>query len=142
MILKAYITELPKRDDNIFKVRIPFMEDNTTNEMVFEALLCNQPGEYKGYNVGDCVFVSFENDKLNTAIILGKLFVSEDMELPTYHVLNELRVTSKVSLPENTLIGGYSANDMFKLYQSIDNITSSPLSADSNILYEILEEWD
>lgn len=141
MILKAYITEIPQKGDNRFKVRIPFMEDNTTNEMIFDALLCNQPGEYYGYNVGDCVFVSFENEKLNTAIIFGKLYIDEE-ETPNYHILNELNVTSKVTLPEDTKIGSYSANDIFKLYQSVDNLYSGAVSTvDSNLLYEIVREW-
>ena len=141
MILKAYITEIPDSGENHFKVRIPFLEDNTTTEMVFDALLCNQPGEYYGYNVGDCVFVSFENEKLNTAIILGKLYVDE-VETPNYHLINELNVTSKVTLPENTKIGNYSAKDIFKLYQSIDNIYSGSVSStDSNLLYEVISEW-
>lgn len=141
MILKAYIAELPKRDDNIFKVRIPFMEDNTTNEMIFNALLCNQPGEYKGYRVGDCVFVSFENEKLDVAIILGKLYVNEDMDQPTYHVVNELNVTSKVTLPDDTSIGGYSASDFFKMYQNLSNINNGAVATSGGTLfYEIVEE--
>lgn len=141
MILKAYIIELPKKDDNIFKVRIPFMEDNTTNEMVFKALLCNQPGDYKGYRVGDCVFVSFENDKLNTAIILGKLFIEEEEEVPTYRVINELKVTSKISLPNNTTIGGYSANDFFSMQQNLDKINSGAILSEPNLLYDVISEW-
>ena len=141
MILKAFITQLPDYGDNKFKVRVPFLEDNTTNEMVFDALLCNQPGEYNGYQIGDCVFVSFENEKLNTAIILGKLYIEDDMNVPNYHVVNELNVTTKVTLPEDTKIGGYSADDIFQIYQSINNINSgSVINNDSPIIYVILEE--
>lgn len=141
MILKAFITKLPDSGDNRFKVRVPFLEDNTTNEMVFDALLCNQPGEYNGYKIGDCVFVSFENEKLNTAIILGKLYIEDDMNVSNYHVVNELNVTTKVTLPEDTKIGGYSADDIFQIYQSINNINSgSVINNDYPIMYVILEE--
>ena len=142
MILKAFITELPKGEDNLFKVRIPFLEDNTTNEMVFNALLCNQPGEYNGYQVGDCVFVSFENDKLNTAIIFGKLYVDDDADVPNYHIINELNVTSKVTLPEDTKIGNYSAKDIFEIYQNLYNLNNAPVATSgSSLLYEIVGEW-
>ena len=127
MILKGYIKKLPDQGDNIFKVRIPFLEDNTNSEMVFDALLCNQPGIYYGYKVGDCVFVSFENDKLDTPIILGKLFINvkdKDDGSATYHLVNELTVTDTINLPENTKIGNYSAADFFKLYQKINNVVS------------------
>lgn len=147
MILKAFITELPYGDENIFKVRIPFLEDNTTNEMIFDALLCNQPGEYSGYNVGDCVFVSFENEKLNTPIILGKLYVSQDKELPTYHILNELNVTGRATLPENTVIGNYTLSDILNSAQQLGNVTivsqggNSSSTTTGDLKYDIINVW-
>ena len=79
MIFKAFIKELPK-NDNKYVVRVPALEDNTTREMVLSALLCNQPGEYAGYKVGDVVFVEFENNKLDVPIILGKLYTGIEKE--------------------------------------------------------------
>jgi len=49
MLTKAYIIQLPKQGNNIYKVRVPFLEDNTGTPMFFDALLCNQPGQYNGY---------------------------------------------------------------------------------------------
>ena len=147
MVLKAFVIKLPQSDDNMFKVRIPFLEDNTTNEMVFDALLCNQPGEYNGYNVGDCVFVSFENDKLNTPIILGKLYVNQEGELPTYHILNELNVTSRVTLPENTTIGNYTLGDILNSAQQLGNVTivnqggNSSSTTIGDLKYDIINVW-
>jgi len=118
MILKGYIKSLPSKGSNIFRVRIPFLEDNTSREMIFDSLLCNQPGEYAGYEVGDCVFVIFENDKLNTPVILGKLFVEENKNVKTHHIVNDLEVTGNVILPDNTMVGGYTIEDIFKLQQA------------------------
>ena len=74
MIIKSYIKALPNQGSNVYKVRVPFLEDNTNREMIFDALLCSPPGEYYGYKVGDCVYVEFEDDKLNIPVILGKLY--------------------------------------------------------------------
>lgn len=117
MILKAYIKDVPVGNENAYKVRIPFLEDNTNHEMVFKALLCTPPGEYYGYEIGDCVYVEFEDDKLNVPVILGKLYIGPEDEVSSYHVVNNLNVTGNVTLPDTTKIGDYSAIDFFKLYQ-------------------------
>lgn len=79
MILKAIIKKLPDYEDNHYIVRIPFFEDNTKTEAEFSALLSYTPGIYGNYNVGDVVFVSFENEKFNIPIILGKMYVPSDL---------------------------------------------------------------
>jgi len=148
MIIKAFIKSLPTRGDNVFKVRVPFLEDNTDKEMIFDALLCSPPGEYNGYSVGDCVFISFENDKLDTPIILGKLFVDVDDNSSTYKVLNELKVLNKVDLPASFSIGGYSIGDFFQFAQVgptaiLENSGSSSGGGggSSNLDYIVIGEW-
>lgn len=74
MIIKAIIEELPEPGDNHYMIRIPFMEDHTKNKSIFSALLSHTPGIYDSYKVGDVVFISFENEKLDVPIILGKLY--------------------------------------------------------------------
>ena len=64
---RAYIVQIPENNDNHFKVRVPFMEDNTGEEAIYDALLCVSPTSYNGYSVGDVVFVTFENNKYNNA---------------------------------------------------------------------------
>lgn len=141
MIMKAFIREIPAEGDNLFKVRIPFLEDNTRQEFIIEALLCNQPGEFNNYQVGDCVFVSFENNKMDLAIILGRLYTKVEDEVKSYHLVNELKVTSQAVLPENTKIGDYSPRDFFKLYQ--DKISNSAGEYDlSSLSFELVSVWD
>lgn len=137
MILKAFIKELPKKDSNVYRVRVPFLEDNTNHEMVFDALLCNQPGEYYGYKVGDCVFVIFENDKMNTPVIMGKLYTYPQEDSTSYHVVNELNITGKVTLPNDTVIGGYSAQDFFKLSQG-----AGASGGGAALSYELFATWE
>ena len=129
MLVKAFIEELPKKGDNRFIIRIPYFEGNRNTSILYTALLCNQPGEYSGYTVGDCVYVGFENERLNDPVIFGKLYIDEDDEALAYHEINELKVTNHVSLPNDTRIGEYSTVDMFKLFQKLSSPEfTSPLS--------------
>lgn len=117
---KAYVTKVPEDDSNIFTVRVPLMEDNTETEAEFEAILSHSPGIYKGIEVGDCVIVTYEDDKYDTAIILGKLFTEVPENDQAFGLFNQLEVTGSVILPQNTKIGNYTAQDIFNLYQGVD----------------------
>lgn len=119
---KAYITKTPDEGSNIFQVNIPLMQDNVSDEAIFDALLCSTSGNYNDYKVGDCVFVDFEDDKYNTAIIMGKLYTEVPKENDAYGLFNELKVTGSVTLPENTKIGQYSPQDIFNLYQGVQSL--------------------
>lgn len=123
ILTKAYITEIPEDGDNHFRVRIPMYEDNTSGEAEFDALLCADPMSYKGYAVGDCVYVHFENDKQNVAVIIGKLFTTIPEKNTSYVLANELKVTDHAFLPPNTRFGDYTADDFTNLY----NMASSGL---------------
>lgn len=117
---KAYVTEIPKEGENIFKVRVPLMMDNTESEAVFDAILSHSPGIYKGIEVGDCVIITYEDDKYDTAIILGKLFTEVPETDNAYGLFNQLEVTGSVVLPQDTKIGNYTPQDIFNLYQGVD----------------------
>lgn len=117
---KAYITEVPSEDSNIYRVRVPLMEDNTETEAEFEAILSHSPGIYKGINVGDCVIVTYEDDKYDTAIILGKLFTEIHKSENVFGKFDQLEVTGNVILPQDTKIGNYTTQDIFNLYQGVD----------------------
>lgn len=119
MVIKAFIKELPEPGDNHYLVRIPFLEDNTNQESVFTSIMMHQPGGYGGYQVGDCVLVSFENHEMKVPIILGKLDVGEVNDELNTLVVDSLTVSSSVNLPKDTSFGGYSASDIFTLYQNI-----------------------
>ena len=137
---KAYITQTPAEGDNKFKVNIPLMSDNVSDEAIFDALLCSTSGNYNDYKVGDCVFVDFEDDKYNTAIIMGKLYTEVPEENEAYGLFNELKVTGNATLPANTMIGPYSAQDIFNLYQAVNNAKEGNW-VDEDSLFEYLKVW-
>ena len=117
---KAYVTKVPENGDNIFKVNVPLMMDNTETEAEFEAILSHSPGIYKGIEVGDCVIITYEDDKYDTAIILGKLFTEVPENDQAFGLFNQLEVTGSVILPQDTKIGNYTPQDIFNLYQGVD----------------------
>lgn len=121
ILTKAYIKELPNESSNFFKVEVPLMSDNTQNDAIFDALLCSDPANYNGYNVGDAVFVHFEDQRYNDCVILGKLFTEIPEENNAYVLTNELKVTGFASLPASTKIGDYTAGDITNLYNATLN---------------------
>ncbi len=132
ILTKAIIKELPKDGSNIYKCRIPMMEDNTRQEAIFDALLCAPPGIYGGYKVGDVVFVDFENDRYDTAVIHGKLYTGIDEKSSTYAILNNLKVTNKADLLGDSRLGDFSADNIFTMYQT---------TGGGNLRYKEVREW-
>ena len=118
MFTKALITKIPDKGDNWFKVRIPLFEDTTGTEVTYDALCCYSPGTFGGLNVGDCVYVTFEDAKLNIPVIIGKLYTREDDDYAK-GLFNNLKVTNTANLPLNTIFGNAaSAGDLIELLQN------------------------
>lgn len=131
MVIKGYIVSIPEPGDNHFQVRIPFIEDNTGMEIVMTSLLCGQPGVYGGFDIGDCVFVSFEGDKhmdedviTDTPVIIGKLYQDEVLGVHNNHLIETLSVLSKADLPTDTTFGGQSVAELFTLIQNVNYLTN------------------
>jgi hypothetical protein len=150
MLTKAYIKALPENGNNVFKVRVPLYEDNTGQEAIFDALLCTDPSSYNGYSIGDAVYIQFEDEYLNTAVIMGKLYVDTPTESSSYNLVNELKVTDYASLPPTTKLGDYTAQDLVNLYNAASTVTSNTSSSTTKIVTEdsydsftiICSTWD
>ena len=112
MVTKGIIESLPEVGSNRFLVRIPLFEsagightDDRLNTSNFEATLCYQPGNFKGYNVGDVVYIGFEADNISYPVILGKLYVpNDDASSNSYTYANQLRVDGRTDLSSDTYI--------------------------------------
>lgn len=112
---RAYITKI--NDDNTFQVRVPFLEDNTKNEMIFNAILSCSPEFTGGFKVDDVVIVTFEGHEMDNAIIIGKMFTKESTSAslkPSF-----LEVTQNAKLPENTTIGYVKYQDLIDLMERV-----------------------
>ena len=128
MFTKALIAAIPEPGDNHYKVRIPLFEDTTGNEVLFDALCCHAPGVFNGYKVGDCVYIAFEDAKLNIPVILGRLFVEEKDNYAKGY-FNNLEVSNKVHLPMATSFGdGLQIKTLYDTLQYLnaqDNLMTS-----------------
>ena len=120
LVTKALVTEIPS-EDNYYTVRVPLFEDTSGTEITYRALCCHTPGVFGGLNVGDCVYIAFEDAKLNVPVIIGRLYTREFDEYAKGY-FNNLNVTSVARLPLNTMIGDVS---MKALFDSVYNTVTS-----------------
>ena len=123
MFTKALIVSPPKPGDNIYKVRVPLFEDTTGTEIIYDALCCHAPGVYNGFNPGDCVYITFEDAKLNIPVIIGRLLVNEQDDYSKGY-FNNLEVSNSAHLPMSTMFGdGLSIQN---LYDSLNYLSNCP----------------
>ena len=117
MFTKALIVRPREQGNNIYKVRIPLFEDTTGTEIVYDALCCHAPGVYGGLNVGDCVYIAFEDAKLNIPVIIGKLYVNEKDDYSKGY-FNNLDVVNSAHMPMSTTFGdGLSISNLYDTIQ-------------------------
>ena len=123
MFTKALVVDTPKGDDNHFRVRIPIFEDTTGTEVIYDALCCYSPGTFGGLNIGDCVYVTFEDAKLNVPVIIGRLYTREADDYAK-GLFNNLQVTNMARLPINTSFGDVvTAGNLVDLVQNQSHLT-------------------
>lgn len=104
MLTKGIIVETPI-NSNIFKVRIPFLEQaGFLNNVYYDAILSHEPALVDSYKVGDVVIIGFEDHNGDKPIIIGKLYL-EDSESRGGANLDSLNVFKSATLPEGTTVG-------------------------------------
>ena len=88
-------------------VRMPLFETAANqNPVEAEALVNITPGIFNNLEVGDIVFISFEESAIEKPIIIGKLFRGADIENNTHGggcILDTLKVHSSAVIPASTL---------------------------------------
>ena len=142
LLTKAFITKLPDEGSNIYQVRVPLMEDNTQREAIYNATCCASPGTFNAYQVGDCVYVDFEDEEITTAVIMGKLVKSEnEEENNVYTSINDLNVTGRTVLPEDTTIGGYTISNLVSMINTASNSANSVTNSGGGFSYKTVREW-
>lgn len=126
MITKAIVEEIitPYK----VRIRIPLFDNinsaagRVNTEDLNVATICSLPNCYINVQVGDIVFVAFEDNTLYKAVILGHL--SREAMTNTYAdmTLGRLVVNSGATLPDATQIGEVTSEEISKLKGLRDNV--------------------
>ena len=124
MLTKAIIQSIDYTE-NICRVRIPLFENASRNTVMIEAdaQFSIVPGVYNSYKTGDVVFISFEENRMELPVILGKLFVSASAEASSHRGNlggNSLIITDTAQLPYSTVFDYSSISRNNKLYNNLD----------------------
>ena len=79
-IVKGLITSIDF-NGNTCVVRLPLFESAANEkELLVTATFATQPGFYNGYKVNDVVYVAFENNEIDSPVVIGKLYLGADKE--------------------------------------------------------------
>ena len=79
MVTKGIITAIDF-NGNTCQVRIPLFETAGNDPIISTAVVSNTPGSYNGYKVDDVVLVAFEDGKMETPVVIGKLYLGAEKE--------------------------------------------------------------
>lgn len=126
MITKAIVKKLCTNNDNHFSVYIPLLRKANADESdaTLQATLMSIPGLENTLNVGDVVYVSFEDDNYNTPIILGNLYIKQKdkKDITTTLTTKSLEVTEVNKSPSNTIIGDINVEKLQKALGVLEDI--------------------
>lgn len=109
MVCKAYVES--KMGKYKVKVRIPALHRQVDSigavptVDIPQATVCAPPGIYPSLRVGDCVFVSFEDDNVDKPVVLGVLYTENTMAVRSDIAADSLTVDTNSTLPAETSIG-------------------------------------
>ena len=127
------IVENNKIIDNQIKIRIPLFESaGIDNKIIYDCNIMNLPGFSPGYQNDDVVYISFLNNNLNEAVVIGKMFKgNEEVNLSSISI-DTLKVVNKASLSKFTSFESVDVkqiNDMQEeikfINKKIDDLTNN-----------------
>lgn len=138
MIVKGTITKLPntlnltnESDQFKYTVSIPAFKAAGDEAVEIEANVSSGAGYISKYNLGEVVYIGFENNDYNHPVILGSMYNKASYEQSisnpsSSNLLDSIQVNNKAILPVDTQIGDMSASyikeNIDKLNLSIENV--------------------
>lgn len=137
MVTKAIVESI----DNIYsiKVRIPILDsgpeftDATSYNNLSSATVCLPPRASYIPEIGDIVFVAFEDNDKGRPIIIGCLFKETGNSSQINIEVNNLKVNSVTSLSESTSIGDITYKELSYLDGLQQNIQASLNNLDERL---------
>lgn len=145
-LTKSYIVE---RVSNKYRVRIPIYHGiegsagSTETSNLPLATVCSLKGSTNIYTAGDIVYVFFEDNDLGKPVILGSLIASEKSKTNIDLDIDNLLVSGKAVLPEDTSVGVVTPAEIKTLSgvrAGIQKQLDSILDCSSTYSAEYLEE--
>lgn len=113
-----------------YRVRIPIIHkvENTPGAVATEDLpiapVCTSPGINPTYQVGDIVWLDFENDEMGMPVIVGILYREEPSKAIADINCSSINVEVDTTLPEDTKIGATGYKSIQALPNIIDRINN------------------
>ena len=126
MITRAIVEEVVSPYQ--VKIRVPLLDRGantplaTSKESLNTATICSLPNCYINVQVGDVVFVAFEDKTYYKAVILGHLSRATMTDTYADVTFGELTVDRAAILPQDTTIGAVSSADIQMLQGVKDNL--------------------
>lgn len=109
-MFKAFIESI-ENNGYLYRVRIPVYHkiQNTPGATPFESLplapVCTMPGIKPFYQLGDVVWVDFENNEIGNPVIIGLLHREQETESTIDINCNNLTANAETRLSSNTTVG-------------------------------------
>ena len=128
MITKAIIVE---KKDNLYRVRIPLLHgaensaNSTANNDLPFASVCLSVNCLNPFNIGDIVFVSFEENDSSKPVILGFLYIEQEennIDSTQDLFIRNIKVLAKAHLPNGTMIADAKNINFEHLTNTDENI--------------------
>lgn len=116
MVTRAIVESID--DAYHVRVRIPLFDRSTVSNIhrstdeLTSATICTLTQYDPNLQVGDVVFVAFEDLALSEPVVIGYLYRGEKTLTYADQVLGRLEVVTKVKLPYNTYIDGVSPDSL------------------------------
>lgn len=145
MITLGYVDKVNLSASTTIRVRIPLFEKSGISEQaLFDASVCQEPGSMNGYVEGDCVVVGFMDNTMEKPLILGKLFTGGETSATNFSHANSLVVTEAAELPGNTTIGGVSVRGMITKLNAVEGVSQGGYAEEGqkSISIQVKQIWD
>lgn len=139
MITKGIVQE--KIDEYTIRVRLPIYDgteksqQGTPNSSLSLATICSLPNSSSFVEVGDIVFVAFEDDDMGKPVIIGHLFKEAVTNTKINLELNSLTTNSNTKLYKDTWIGNVNPIEISYLEG-----VNSPIQAQLNYILGIIKQ--
>ena len=124
MVTKGIIKKLPETGSNYFYVQIPYLvkANDDINSVLFPATAVCLAGIDNNYNVGDVVFIAFEEDQFDKPVIVGKMWLNGTTKKSTVNgIMNTLVVENKTQLNGTVIINGKNVNNLLVKLEQIED---------------------